>query len=782
MASSSKSSKNPPSRVLKKESASSSSDTTSMLDRQRRKKRTISGILFFILSAITGLSLVHTAGVAGEFLLKIIRFLSGVGIYILPFIFLWLAIHQLRHRDTRSHWIVIVGGILSTLAFLGLCETTEKLVGTGRFLGGGILGEAPSSLLIHFFDPTLTIVILIGALLIGIVLMFGMSFDIERLLTKIREINLRALLPQRKERDASEEDIAVKVTSDEGQVSEVTLSTEKESRKEKGEEKEIEKEKEKEKNIERDVQQKKPESSESVTLASMPVRMNVYTPPPLSLLSKTKSAGGVNNVKEVAEIIAHTLRNFNIEVIMDEITQGPSVTRYAMKPAIGTKLSRISSLENELSLALAAHPIRIEAPIPGKSLVGIEIPNENKTMVGLGSMLNESEFITTKKPLLVSIGKTVAGTALFANIATMPHALIAGTTGSGKSVMVHNLIVSLLYGHGPEEVRMIMIDPKRVELTLYDGIPHLLTPVIKDAKKALLALKWATAEMDRRYNVLEEFKVRDIGSYHTSIVQPAYTTFTAETKNLSPEDIDERAQHLPERMPYIVIVIDEMADLMQLYPRELEAAIVRLAQMSRAVGIHLILSTQRPSVNVITGLIKANIPTRIALKVSSQIDSRTILDSAGAETLLGRGDMLYRAGDMPEPLRVQCANIPEEEIRALAQYIIKHNKSEVPDMIELPDTVDEDKSIASGTFDDNNADDALFEEVKNMVISSGKASTSYIQRKFRIGYSRAARLMDMLEDAGVIGAGQGSKPRDVLMTSSNNTPTESSSNDEDADI
>jgi S-DNA-T family DNA segregation ATPase FtsK/SpoIIIE len=491
--------------------------------------------------------------------------------------------------------------------------------------------------------------------------------------------------------------------------------------------------------------------------ANMPIESD-YTPPPLSLLTKSKGKPDVGDITGNAEIIVHTLENFNINVEMDEISVGPSVTRYAMKPARGTKLSKIQGLQNELALALAAHPIRIEAPIPGTSLVGVEVPNSSRSSVGLGSMLAENEFQSTPKPLLISLGKGVSGKPYYDNIAKMPHMLIAGATGSGKSVTAHNIIVSLLYQHGPEYLRFIMVDPKRVELTLYDGIPHLLTPVIKTAKKAILALTWATKEMDRRYDVLESHKVRDIGSYHDTIVKPAYET----AKKTKGEDIE-----LPERMPYIVIMIDEMADLMQAYPRELEAAIVRLAQMSRAVGIHLVLSTQRPSVNVITGLIKANVPTRLALKVSSQIDSRTILDTAGAETLLGKGDMLYKGPEMSKPERIQSAFIPEDEVKKIAQFIVKNNRDYLADEIELPEHVEGDRAIASGSFDDSSDDDdgdPLFNDARDLVIKSGKASTSYIQRKLRVGYSRAARIMDLLEDAGIIGPPNGSKPREIIAT------------------
>jgi S-DNA-T family DNA segregation ATPase FtsK/SpoIIIE len=457
-------------------------------------------------------------------------------------------------------------------------------------------------------------------------------------------------------------------------------------------------------------------------------------------------------------LIKRTLQNFGIPVEMDEITIGPTVTRYALKPAEGVKLSRISALQDNLALALAAQTLRIEAPIPGKSLVGIEVPNTTKTMVGLGSMLSSAEYATSDKPLLVSIGKMVSGKPFFANVAKMPHLLIAGTTGSGKSVTVHSILTSLLYRNSPEMLKFIMVDAKRVELTLYNKIPHLLTPVITDAKKTIMALRWAAKEMDRRYDLLEKESVRDINSYHKNVLTKKLAAIEKEAEGAEPVDM----------MPYIVVVIDELADLMQAYPRELEGAIVRLAQMSRAVGIHLILSTQRPSVNVITGLIKANIPTRIALKVGSQIDSRTIIDRAGAEKLVGQGDMLYISQDNSEPIRVQSPFISEDEVKEVVKYFVNAYKDEVPGYDLNLDQKEESSRNPifdgmSGSDGSGSDDDDLYEESKQLVIEAKRASTSYLQRKLRVGYARAARLMDMLEERGVIAPGDGSsKPREVL--------------------
>ncbi len=486
-----------------------------------------------------------------------------------------------------------------------------------------------------------------------------------------------------------------------------------------------------------------------------------YEAPPLSILGADRGKPGVGDIKANANIIKRTFQNFGINLEMDEVSVGPTVTRYAVKPAEGVRLSKIVSLANNLELALAAHPVRIEAPIPGKSLVGIEVPNTVKAMVGLGGILSAPEWSDSDKPLLAALGRDITGTPHYVNIAKMPHGLVAGATGSGKSVAIHAIITSLLYRNGPNQLRFIMIDPKRVELTAYNGIPHLLTPVITDPKKAIFSLKWAAKEMERRYNILEAEKVRDIGSYHATVFEPAKK---------------KGAEEMPEAMPYIVIVIDELADIMQSYPRELEASIVRLAQMSRAVGIHLVLSTQRPSVNVITGLIKANVPTRMALQVASQIDSRTILDGSGAESLLGAGDMLYLSSDMQKPVRIQTAFISETEVKKVVSYIKSNNAGNLSSIdfgnsgtgtvAEANDVI----GLINGSFDDEDIDDDLYEDARTAVEQAGRASTSYLQRKLKIGYSRAARLMDVLEAKGVIGGADGSKPREVLTAAAGSRP------------
>jgi S-DNA-T family DNA segregation ATPase FtsK/SpoIIIE len=483
---------------------------------------------------------------------------------------------------------------------------------------------------------------------------------------------------------------------------------------------------------------------------------DTYTPPPLKILRKNSGKPIVGDVKANVNQIKRTLKNFGIDVEMDEVSIGPTVTRYALKPAEGVRLNKIVSLQSNLELALAASPVRIEAPIPGKALVGIEVPNKSRTTLGLRSFLALPEYAHNNNPLLFTLGSDTSGKAYFIDIAKTPHMLIAGATGTGKSVTVHDIIVSLLYRAGPNKLRLIMVDPKRVELTLYNKIPHLLTPVITNAQKTLKVLKWLTKEMDRRYDVLQDEAVRDISSYHKNILG------TAE-KKLKEGKIDK--DDMPEEMPYIVTFIDELSDLMQAYPRELESSIVRLTQMSRAVGIHLVLATQRPSVQVITGLIKANVPTRIALQVASSIDSRTILDGGGAEKLLGKGDMLYLGGEMSKPVRVQAPYVSEDEVKKVTEYLSKSYESELEDTVDF-DSIDDDTTLYESTIGGTSIEDkdaAAFEEAKQIVINDRKASTSYLQRKMRIGYNRAALLMDMLESEGVVAQQNGNKPREILV-------------------
>ena len=473
-----------------------------------------------------------------------------------------------------------------------------------------------------------------------------------------------------------------------------------------------------------------------------------YKLPPIDLLkaSKPKSAKDISNeLKSNAELLIDTLASFGVSAEITDISRGPTVTRYELKPAAGVRISKITNLSDDIALNLAATNVRIEAPIPGKAAVGIEVPNNVKNTVSMRELIDTPDFTSQKSLLSAGIGKDIAGNNIYCDIAKMPHLLIAGTTGSGKSVCMNSIIVSILYRAEPEKVKFLMIDPKKVEFSKYENIPHLLVPVVTDPRKASGALGWAVSEMLKRYQLFSDYGVRDISGY-----------------NKYAEKHDD-----VEPMPKIVICIDELADLMMAAPKEVEDSICRLAQMARAAGMHLVIATQRPSVDVITGLIKANISSRIALTVSSQIDSRTILDTGGAEKLLGRGDMLYSPIGASKPLRVQGCFISDEEVEALCNYIKKQGESQYSDEIqkEIESKAAQEKGSGSMFGDDEGGEelDPLFEKAVEVVLENGRASTSFLQRKLGVGYSRGSKIMDQLEEKGVIGPQDGAKPREIRI-------------------
>ena len=477
----------------------------------------------------------------------------------------------------------------------------------------------------------------------------------------------------------------------------------------------------------------------SPLLSNLPAQEHLWEPPPLSLLAdKVSSKADRGDIKQNAAIIEKTLESFGINARVIEVNCGPAVTQYALEISLGTKLSKITALQNDLALALAAPTgqIRIEAPIPGRSLVGVEIPNISLEFVTLKKMLTSDIMKKPKSKLIVSLGLDVSGKPRVADLARMPHVLIAGATGSGKTVCLNSFIASMLFRASPEEVKLILVDPKRVELTQYNGIPHLVTPVIVDTEKVISALKWAISEMDRRYKLFAETGVRNIDYYNE------LSGFQA--------------------LPYIVIIIDELADIILFAPAEVEDLICRIAQMARATGIHLVISTQRPSVDVLTGLIKANISCRIAFNVSSMVDSRVILDTPGAEKLLGRGDMLYIPPDQAKPTRIQGAYVSEPEIQNLINYLrgigIKPRYTE--EVLTMPTgTYQKGKFISK----EEEERDEFFEDALHTICQYDRASASLLQRRLKIGYARAARILDQLEHAGAVGPAEGSKPRDVLV-------------------
>ena len=481
-------------------------------------------------------------------------------------------------------------------------------------------------------------------------------------------------------------------------------------------------------------------------------RAKEYVFPPLSLLKHGKKSGGDSDahLRQTAMKLQQTLQNFNVNVTVTNVSCGPSVTRYELQPEQGVKVSKIVGLADDIKLNLAAADIRIEAPIPGKAAVGIEVPNKENTAVMLRDLLETDEFQNHESKIAFAAGRDIAGKVVVADIMKMPHVLIAGATGSGKSVCINTLIMSILYKADPKDVKLIMIDPKVVELSVYNGIPHLMIPVVTDPKKAAGALNWAVAEMMKRYDLFAQYNVRDLKGYNAKV----------ETV----EAIEEEGK--PEKLPQIVIIVDELADLMMVAPGEVEESICRLAQLARAAGIHLVLATQRPSVNVITGLIKANMPSRIAFSVSSGVDSRTIIYMNGAEKLLGKGDMLFYPAGYQKPARVQGAFVSDKEVQAVVDFLVKNSES-VQYNEEITNHVNSASVAAGGTVSGNSGaddQDAYFVDAGKFIIEKDKASIGMLQRVFKIGFNRAARIMDQLAEAGVVGEEEGTKPRKVLMS------------------
>ena len=479
-----------------------------------------------------------------------------------------------------------------------------------------------------------------------------------------------------------------------------------------------------------------------------------YVFPPVNLLKKgnTGASGDTRDyLNQTAAKLKETLKNFGINITITAINCGPAVTRYEFQPEMGVKVSKIVNLSDDIKMNLAAADIRIEAPIPGKAAIGIEVPNKESIPVMFRDLVESEEFHANKSPIAFAAGKDIAGKVMIADIAKMPHLLIAGATGSGKSVCINTIIMSILYRADPEDVKLIMIDPKVVELSVYNGIPHLFIPVVTDPKKAAGALHWAVAEMTDRYQKFAEYGVRDLKGYNQKIE--------------GIKDIDDPDK--PKKMPQIVIIVDELADLMMVAPGDVEDAICRLAQLARAAGIHLVIATQRPSVNVITGLIKANMPSRIAFSVTSGVDSRTILDMNGAEKLLGKGDMLYYPQGLQKPLRVQGAFVSDKEVSDVVEFLKEHNEGEgySSDIEERMNNISVSASTgADAASGDGNDRDAYFLDAAKLLIDKDKGSIGMIQRYFKVGFNRAARIMDQLEEAGVVGPDEGTKPRQVLMS------------------
>jgi S-DNA-T family DNA segregation ATPase FtsK/SpoIIIE len=677
----------------------------------------ISGILLMCGGIVALLCLFGIAGTAGDAVDGFFTGILGITRVLLPLLLLVIGADMLMRDKELVHIRFFFSLALCVFGLSGILNILFARSGDAQDLehAGGFLGLFFSSFIAGAFGPIASAIMAVAALIIGAVLLANKPLKVFLLPM------LSSLKRSEKHGDSSEvsDDHVESIDSDE------------EGDSEEHEDSQEEDPEPPRKRI--PVAAAKVVAPEESLLTSNAPHRTISVP--IDLLEHKKSEANAGDTDAAQEIIVKTLKQFDIDVEMSDLRVGPTVTQYAFRPASGVKLARIVALQNDLALALAAHPIRIEAPIPGKALVGIEVPNHVTAKVSLREILESGEFAKRKSSFAVPLGRDISGGVPLLNVDKAPHMLVAGSTGSGKSVCLNGLIISLLYQNGPDDLKLIMVDPKRVELGVYAGIPHLLVPPIIKAEEAVNALKWAVREMERRLDHLAKFGARDIDAYNAKSA---------------------------DKMPRIIIVIDELADLMIQNKREVESTIVRIAQMARAAGIHLVLATQRPSVDVITGTIKANIPTRLAFAVASQVDSKTILDISGAEKLLGKGDMLMSTPDLSKPRRVQGAFVSDGEIERVVEFLKKESTPEYNYTI-----LENSRSGGDGGGVALNGEDSdpLLEECIRVSLEAGRVSTSYLQRRLKIGYGRAARILDTMEDMGLVGPAEGSKPREVLVTS-----------------
>jgi DNA segregation ATPase FtsK/SpoIIIE, S-DNA-T family len=671
----------------------------------------------------------------------------GYAEYIIPILFIYIAVEIFRADNNRIPFVTKFATTMLIVWFAGLFG----LMKSNGQPTGGFVGEMANGLMLAMVDSGVGA--FIYALLIVVTTLFVLRVSPITVIKKLWELS-------RTEREEQEANIKVmrKVAAADAPkptpIGELKLNTGVDVLG-------VDAPVEEKKSLRRSTmkgsvpQDKAAEDRAALVTVSDPN----WQSPSVDLLEKKQSPADAGDVQQNAQTIRDTLAEFNIDVEMEGANIGPKVTQYTLKPPSGVKLTRITALETNIALNLAAQSLRIEAPIPGQRAVGIEVPNRKAADVRLHGILTAKQWRTNQEPLSFAIGKDISGEAVVGELNKMPHLLIAGQTGSGKSVMINTLLTSLLYRNSPSEMKLILVDPKQVEMAPYEDIPHLLTPIITEPEKTISALKWAVNEMERRYKLLAGEKIRDIKSYNQKI--------QAGSKKISVADEDGNEQRVDDgAMPYIVIVIDELADLMMVASRDVEALIVRLAQKARAVGIHLVLATQRPSVDVITGLIKANVPARIAFTVASQIDSRTILDQAGAEKLLGQGDMLMLTPAMSKPKRIQGAWVMDEEVAKITDHLRMQSAPQYNDeIISQPVQLNGKGGVVMDFDGGGGGDDDMYKDALRVVVDSGKASTSLLQRRLRIGYARAARIIEQMEEQGVIGAADGSRPRDVLINS-----------------
>ena len=687
----------------------------------------------------------------------------GYAVYVLPVLFVYLAVETFRAENNKPPLVMKFATALLVVWFAGLFGLMKNAEGDAT--GGWIGAMLNDNMMLPMVSPTVGGFIYVLLILVTTLFVLRVSpFTVISKLWGWMSTNLR-------EEERTNKEIMQKANAEDKANSGIRLKfggdkkkLEEEKSKDIGEIKlnvsvptessDEDKKKPRLTSLRGSVQQDKVAEEKQALVA---VTDPNWQPPSLDLLEKKQKPADPGDVQQSAQTIKDTLNEFNIDVEMEGANVGPKVTQYTLRPPSGVKLTRITALETNIALNLAAQSLRIEAPIPGQKAVGIEVPNLRAADVRLYGILDSKQWKTSGQPLSFAIGKDISGQATIGELNKMPHLLIAGQTGSGKSVMINTLLTSLLYRNSPSEMKLILVDPKQVEMAPYEDIPHLLTPVINEPEKTISALKWAVNEMERRYKLLAEEKVREIESYNKRLQQRG--------RKISVEDDEGNMQeHEEGTMPYIVIVIDELADLMMLAARDVEGLIVRLAQKARAVGIHLVLATQRPSVDVITGLIKANVPARIAFTVASQVDSRTILDTIGAEKLLGQGDMLMKTAQMNKPKRVQGAWVTDDEVIKITDHLRMQSAPQYNDEIVAQPVQLSGKGGVVMDFDSGSSDD-MYKDAVRVVVESKKASSSLLQRRLRVGYARAARLIEEMEEQGVIGPADGARPRDVLIGS-----------------
>ena len=747
-------------------------------------------ILLILLGIILAILIYGNSGYVGNFLNEILGGMVGIFKYLVPIVPFISAIYMVSNNkeDLLSKIIptsIIMLCCLATMTLyqilnnaleynIQFSEIIDRAFYLGKWnKGGGIIGILIAYPLVKLFEPIAALIIILGIAVIVAVFVFGLkpSEHISNIVNKVE--NGRKVNRNDENQNANSHKKYSVIQEDLGDVAYSKPETARERKQREKEERRrealkvdeqltinmLEQEKKNknsnsnnddyiENNLFKQEEEKKEDKKKEVLQLehALVVEDEHYEYPPVELLSKGKKAsrGSAKMLADTAAKLQKTLYSFGVSAKVENVSVGPTITRYELKPAEGTRVSKIANLADDIDLNLAAETIRIEAPIPGKQAVGIEVPNKEKEAVHLREVIESSEFENNKSKLSVALGKDVAGKTIIADIGKMPHVLIAGSTGSGKSVCINSIITSIIYNAKPSEVKLVMVDPKVVELSVYNGIPHLLIPVVTDPKKAAGALAWAVQEMDDRYNKFAQKGVRDLKGYNKAI-----------------EKENENA-----KLPQIVIIIDELADLMMVAAKEVEEAICRLAQKARAAGMHLVIATQRPSVDVITGLIKANVPSRIAFAVSSQVDSRTILDSTGAEKLLGKGDMLFYPVGASKPLRVQGAFVSDDEVEKIVDFI-KMNAGEVSYSEDIIESIEKsnksDKELLESEACEDDSDPFLQDAIET-VIETGQASTSFIQRRFKVGYARAGRIIDQMEERGIISGYQGSKPREVLMS------------------